>query len=869
MFMKRSFIHKTVSIFHTIICFSALLHAQPDSSLHKLSSFVAHINSFNRAYPQEKVYLHFDNAFYYQGETIRFKAYVVNASSHHPTHTSAILYVELLNDFGMILDTKKLKITDGQCHGDLELKEGYRTGFYQVRAYTRNMLNFGNEKRPAIYFKTNSTTTLTYDQTVVNDGNFTIFSRVFPVYCKPLSPGDYGYKRMETYFPHRLLTQHQSKSEKQSDPLRIAFYPEGGNLVTGVESVVAFEARDREGRYLDVNGVILDSRKERVCRFESIHKGRGYFRITPDGKKYTARIEYEGKIHHFPLPESIAAGYVIHLEDTPPDRMEISVAKSQNTHSQLMGIAISCRGKVTAFDTLTLRNTEVRSLNIPVRNLTPGVNQLTLFDRKGQVMAERLFFVYPPGEQNRLRLTEMGDTLKPYEPVRLDFRLTDGEEKPLEGSFSLSVTDKSNLSPSFHSGHIATELLLASDLKGFIEDASSYLNDRSPKGRSALDLLMLVQGWRRYAWREMAGIDDFKMKYMPEKHFLIDGYVAKVETIARNESIINGNLNKRLSGVTVSIELVRDSLTFTAECVTDSKGRFRFELDNDLYGTAGLTLRLTKKGKVVREAFPVIDRAFSPDIDPYSYYEDHLPLSIKEFSFDHDLEGFVAPFELGEVMINSKKKSAPAINFQAPELVLDMAREADLTMDRGVIMELIVDLCFSYTLVRTRGGLLGKGALFDDSTWIKKEVEPWTQRLDRVKTVKAYSNQLIPGRAFLFNNRRNKPPLDDIAFAVKWHPNGFFRPDNTNGERNTVFEGYSYVKEFYNPDYSRTALPGDRADFRRTLYWNPYVITDKDGRASVLFYNNGTCKELDISAEGMTKDGGLIVFDVNNLLFLK
>ena len=108
-----------------------------------LQHYVRNIADFSRKHPQEKVYLHMDNRSYYIGDTIWFKAYVMDATTLHPTHTSGVLYVELLNDFGAEIDCKKLEIQDGMCHGEFILKDDYRTGFYEIRAYTRNMLNFG------------------------------------------------------------------------------------------------------------------------------------------------------------------------------------------------------------------------------------------------------------------------------------------------------------------------------------------------------------------------------------------------------------------------------------------------------------------------------------------------------------------------------------------------------------------------------------------------------------------------------------------------------------------------------------------------------------------------------------------------------
>ena len=109
----------------------------------RMEAFFADINDFNRRYPQEKVYLHFDNTAYFLTETIWFKAYVVQASNHVPSRLSGVLYVELLSPEGAVLETKKLPVVDGGCHGEFYLDSLYLSGYYEVRAYTRYMLNFG------------------------------------------------------------------------------------------------------------------------------------------------------------------------------------------------------------------------------------------------------------------------------------------------------------------------------------------------------------------------------------------------------------------------------------------------------------------------------------------------------------------------------------------------------------------------------------------------------------------------------------------------------------------------------------------------------------------------------------------------------
>jgi hypothetical protein len=117
-----------------------------DDELGELTPYIQSLQSFSSNIPQEKVYLHFDNTSYYQGDNIWFKCYVVTSGQHRLSELSKTLYVELLNPGGEIIDKLILPIEDGQCHGDFSLNRlPFYSGFYEVRAYTKYMLNFGED----------------------------------------------------------------------------------------------------------------------------------------------------------------------------------------------------------------------------------------------------------------------------------------------------------------------------------------------------------------------------------------------------------------------------------------------------------------------------------------------------------------------------------------------------------------------------------------------------------------------------------------------------------------------------------------------------------------------------------------------------
>ena len=215
---------KSKVIFFVFFTMLLCLHVRGqdiDSDLSKFFPFIRRLNRLSNQISHEKVYLHFDNTSYYQGDNIWFKCYVTSAQNQL-SRLSKTLYVELLNPGGEIVDKRVLKIENGQCYGDFTLNQlPFYSGFYEVRAYTKYMLNFGDD---------------------------VIFSRLLPVFDKPKAQGNYEEKEMSRYGKWGT-GNYPMKRERpiKGKTVNLRFFPEGGNLIQGVKSRVAFEATDAAG----------------------------------------------------------------------------------------------------------------------------------------------------------------------------------------------------------------------------------------------------------------------------------------------------------------------------------------------------------------------------------------------------------------------------------------------------------------------------------------------------------------------------------------------------------------------------------------------------------------------------------------------
>ena len=451
------------------------------SDLDSLLGCMSRVVSATRHVVQEKVYLHFDNTGYFMGEKMWFTAYVVRADGHRPGVRSRVLYVELLNPGGDVVQRRKLKIDDrGHAHGDFSLDSLYGTGFYEVRAFTRYMANWGGAA---------------------------CFSRVFPVFRAPSSPGAYEPVIDERSYRRRLPDFREPDTLHRSR-LNVSFYPEGGRLVSGLRSRVAFQVSDGGGRHVSADGELLDGEGRVVVRGFSDSTGRGVFTVPAscDGLRFRLR-DARGRFKEFPLPESSSEGCVLELPPSLDDSLRFSVRGTASYRDRLLGYMLMNYGRVWSCDTFRVGSGYQKSY---FRDSLPeGVNQLTVFDGRGRILCERLFFLFPkPSASDTIRVTSETARLTPCGKVRLRLHAIPGSV------FSFSAMDGGTVfngrGPS-----VKSWMLLSSEVKGYIEDVGYYFESDDSVHRRASDLLMLVQGWRRYDWEELSG---YRTRHAGEWH---------------------------------------------------------------------------------------------------------------------------------------------------------------------------------------------------------------------------------------------------------------------------------------------------------------------------------------------------------------
>ena len=829
-------------------------------------------NVFAPNMSQEKVYLHLDNTGYFDGETIRFKAYVLRSDSESYTDISRVLYVELLNPSGDVIAMRKCAIVDGQANGEIKLEKVFGAGYYEIRAYTRYMTNWGNAA---------------------------CFSRIIPIFDTPKQDGDYSNRTIEDISHRKRLPNYRDGGQGG----RIGIYPEGGRMVKGLRGAVAFQIHgyipsfgdsldgdDAEGKpfaqVLSVDGQVV-AENIAVDKF-----GRGVFEITPDGTPLTLKVCNVGeKDFTAPLTAVSEEGLALTVNAINGRNITASVLGSQGLRGMKFGMMLQHSGTVIATDTFTLGDAP-NTLAFPREQMPAGVSLLTIFDGMGTVLADRMLFIAPKEDvSDSIRIEAKTAELRPCGKVELELTTLPNT------TFSFSAMDVATM-PTGKEGNAKTWMLLSSELKGYIAHPAYYFEADDAEHRRAADLLMMVQGWRKYNQPSAK-----KLQPIEDKLYLF----GQLKQAKKKHGVANVDLSVYLYNT------AGESLK--GETTTDSLGYYRFELP-DCNGEWNMLMYTKKEDKDVNYHVG-IDRHFSPTARTMNPLEQAL-------SKVNDPNLFIVAKDNVEddvfIPLNKRVKVLPTVKVKGRR-IYDFARESWESESRGEYRAQLYYNCdiesdrIADSGMDTPGfldWLCERNSFFDGSITDMGILIDAASNYAFSSQTEEDKNYCIYKEGITYKNRPVMWLLNNTFFMVSGVNRGcnvtyvveknhgslfptfleeakavYIRDDNStiknyiissdlenarpvmvfvythhkflrdiDGLRRTHFQGFNVPETFEMEDYS---IMPPMEDFRRTLYWNPNVKTDKDGKATIEFYNNSSCTQMFISAEGITKDGKFII----------
>ncbi|MBQ2447168.1 MAG: hypothetical protein II277_02040, partial [Bacteroidales bacterium] len=669
---------------------------------------------------------------------------------------------------------------------------------------------------------------------------------------------------------------------------------------------------DKEGRGLNILGEIVNSHGKKVASITPLLDGMGVFNMYfYQAEKYKALIRFQGKTYRFDLPRIYESGCALGLRNFyAKDSIHIvaKYRKDELFNDSIVAVALSQGGSIYQF--YLVRAEGEHKISLAKRSMPEGVNVITVFDKEGRALAERSCFItHPEREECSLKINHdnKGLAYNPYDKVHMELHAEDAAGKALPASISLAVRDAGTEEISYNSDNFYTWLLLSSELKGYIKDVAYYFEKQDRVHQMHLDLLMLTRGWSRYQWENMN--ERYKIegwKQPIEKGIMADGNIINLDYL-RKPSLKNANMS-------FSFYSEGDSLEYVGRIKTNEIGNYAVQFP-PFYGKGNMWVGM-RDYDIAPKHMVSLNRWFSPTPKYISYYELNVPTADASIGITSQIPIFddgLRQIDLEEVGIQ-RRTFRRRIQYQYSLQHYDVSEELEYMMDvykiplsmyyqypENLVMSIMdrynfppcdfnTVLASSYTSDTD----IPKGKLFwrvfqyqkklpyfdeivirsepevREAFWVKRgamdvmSAVPDTGFTQAIWTIdlekKSSSSAQAPTRFKLpdYNNSDTYP--DCVAFYLPTDSAQRIKIPLVMGQRRSQIQGYSYSKDFVHPDYSSVPVQDLPRDYRRTLYWNPNVTLDENGRAEIEFFNNSTCRHLSISAEGLSHDGKPLVF---------
>jgi hypothetical protein len=764
-------------------------HAQDKN----LDTLLKKFDRFRLNGPQEKLYVHTDQGLYLTGETLWFKIYAVDGARHYPADLSKVAYVEVIDHSNKAVLQTKIALKNGSGFGNIFIPASINSGNYYLRAYTNWMKNFS-----ADYF-----------------------------FHKPISIVN-SFRKLE------------KENITVAKGFKAQFFPEGGNLVYGLKSKVAFQALDSKGKGVNADGLLLNTTNDTVTTFEVFKHGIGAFTFTPiEGSTYRAVMRDSlGNIQTFDLPVPLSFGYVIQVQDSTPDVVSIRVTARDlpSTSAPLVYLFIHARQILTKATMAYLRHGEAM-LTIPKHELNEGISHITVFDSNLKPQCERLYF---KPSQKKLAINVQASQMEYGVRRKVVLEMANAGNSKDQGvaNLSVAVVKTDSLQPDLN-GNIFHHLWLSSDLRGEIEAPAYYSQADTPEVMQAVDNLILTHGWRRFTWNDILDEDKNTTLFLPEyRGHLIRGTVYHPD-------------GKPASGIPTYLSTPGKNIQlYTAR--SKANGELLFEM-KEFWGPRKIIVSAnTEQDSTVQI------KIHSPYADIFAERK-LLPLQLAAPQAKSLLTRSVA-MQVQDVYY-AERANKFAITSIDSAAFYGKATETYYLDDytRFPVMEEVMREYVPGVMVRKRRDGFHflvldnvRKSLFKDEPLVLLDGMPIfdVDKIMEFDPLKVRKLEVVTNRYFL--GPLNFPGIVSYS-TYTGDLNGFIIDPKAVS---LDYDGLQRQQIFYAPQYDNQKQRESRMpDRRNVLYWDPQVTLDEQGKRQVEFYTSDMTGTYTIIIEGLSDNG--------------
>jgi hypothetical protein len=772
------------------------------------SNVLSHIESFRKNRPVENIYIHFDKPYYAAGDTIYFKTYVTLNELHSPTPLSEVVHVDLIDPQNGILRSIRLKLKQGTAYADFELPDSLPAGMYRIRAYTRWMLN---------------------------ENRVSFFNKIIPIgSVRKISP--------QSVLPASYLL---------SDKPDIRFFPEGGELLTGVESKVAFKAIGIDGMGIKVKGIVVDNNGKEITRFQSAHLGMGLFYISPEeGKSYSVRLIFgDGSNTTVELPKANPKGMILSADNESLDTAIIHVLTTKEYLKEHQNEDITLliySGGAPSMAQVKL-NSESIDFAIDKLQKHSGIMRITLFSSQSEPMSERLLFIMNHDQIN-LQLKSDKTVYDKREKVEISLNAGDQMNSPVQGNFSVSVINEDIFKVDENKETtIGTTLLLTSDLNGYVEQPNYYFVHSGDDVTANLDLLMLTQGYRHFLWKQMLTDSLAPLFYKAERFLQLQGFVRSASgKPVKNTEVTLGDLTGK------GPELKE---------TTDSAGRFIFK-NLEFVDTAHFTITAAHSNSHIMlsgNPYPVVNKedssSLTEDVDSI------MTAYLKLRAIDREFMASKTVKVLREVTVTAIKKNIPYYTERLAGVAFaNQELHGDEIKGGGTLSNRLIGRLHGVTFVN--GGIpileVNVNSMQSGSMPMMVVVDGVEMNPPNVNEINPDEIETIDVLSLGNTNNYFADGGGGVLLITTKNPKEIEVDSSSDANALQVaVTGFYKAKEFYSPKYEVTDTTHAGQDLRTTVFWNPSVFTDRNGKTSFNFYNGDIKGNYRVVVEGIDEKGDI------------
>ncbi|GLB53065.1 hypothetical protein NBRC110019_21050 [Neptunitalea chrysea] len=849
----------------------------------------------------EKIYTQTDRPLYFPGETIWFKSYVTNVKGK-VSQLSDVMVAELISPKGGVVQTFNYAISQGAAYGNFYIHKDWVGGVYKIRTYTNWMRNYSEEaffEKEVVIQKVvspNLLMKLDFERKAYGKGaEVTANLEVNDLENAPLANRMITYKmlmdgavyiseevttdtagKVQIHFPLPkdlqttdvlLNVQIPYKGSREAisrsvpvtlNKIDLQLLPESGTAILGVQNTIAFKAVNEFGKPADVSGDIVDDKGTVVTHFTSFHDGMGSFDLLPKTTSYFARITAPFVSDSLiALPKIETNGTRFHVTE---NEQEYVLKIFSNQYSLVQVIVADAYQELSSEKVAT--NLYQAVYKIRKKDLSTGIIKITIKNITDAIIAERLLFNNQPN-QLKVSVSLNKKVYKTRDKVKVTVTTTDSLNQPIPANLSVSVTDNALVTyADDKQDNILSYLLVSSELHGKIYKPSFYFDPKEPEAIKALDYVMLTHGWRNYITKP---VYTSTAEFTPNSRSIQAGKVVDADGKGIQSHLLLFDLETNWVEVFDTDEngafLIKHFKTgsFKLLAYTNEGQKVAIQLGKLEMGNMNPKNKQTSKELDSGIEYKHLQKPLQSKVDE----KVNTPVAVLTTALEANSEALDEVVVIGYGIQRSSNLTGCVQVVSRNEL--DQIRGDDVSslLQRKVAGVQVTgngNDMNQNTTIRIRGGgsvngnraplyVLDGAPIGDISNIEPSEIDNITV-LSGSNATSLYGSR--GGNGVIVINTKNG--YNRMTYGMKkFHSKRFQKYAFKNLYLRAP--ALTVASQFYSPVYESKEIAKERTDFRNTLYWNPVVQTDANGKASFEFYTSDAISSFVITTEGIGYNG--------------